>query len=88
MNVDPLVCAAGGAVLHCGFDGGLCDWMLDADGDLRWEIGTAPAGMIVTSRGQQSALSPLTVAVTAQSKNKCTHKCRLTKKTKQILPQR
>lgn len=51
MNLNPLVCAAGGAVLVCSFDRGLCDWMLDGDGDLRWEIGIGPTGMIFTAGG-------------------------------------
>lgn len=51
MNFNLLVCTAGGAVLLCSFDRGLCDWMLDSDGDLHWQVSTGPTGMIVTLRG-------------------------------------
>ena len=32
------------AELHCAFDGGLCDWLSDREGDLHWEVVHAAAG--------------------------------------------
>lgn len=70
MNFNPFVCAAGGAVLQCSFDRGLCDWMSDGGGDVRWEIGLGPAGMIVTQRGSSQHCH--LVACVAHSETKWT----------------
>lgn len=38
------VCVPAAAVVSCSFDEGLCVWMTDSEGDLKWEIKEDPAG--------------------------------------------
>uniref|UniRef100_A0A8C2EPW9 Nephronectin a n=1 Tax=Cyprinus carpio TaxID=7962 RepID=A0A8C2EPW9_CYPCA len=38
------VCVSAAAVVSCSFDEGLCVWMTDSEGDLKWEIKDDPAG--------------------------------------------
>lgn len=38
------VCVSAAGVVSCSFDEGLCVWMTDSEGDLKWEIKDDPAG--------------------------------------------